>query len=86
MTGHRYISESIRQQLDERQPKLDLTARELQILELIAMGKNNQEIAATLRIGESTVKWFVGRIYLKLNARDRAEAISLAVRRGVVYF
>ncbi len=61
-----------------------LTARELEVLELIGRGRSNAEIAEELFIGEVTVKSHVGHIFTKLHLRDRAAAIVLAFDAGVV--
>jgi DNA-binding NarL/FixJ family response regulator len=61
-----------------------LTARELEVLQLIGRGRSNTEIAAELFISEVTVKSHVGHIFTKLNLRDRAAAIVLAFDAGVV--
>ncbi|MCU1501450.1 MAG: two component transcriptional regulator, LuxR family [Ilumatobacteraceae bacterium] len=66
-------------------PGLDqLTSRELEVLELMARGRTNQEIAAALYLGERTVKTHVGNVFAKLDARDRAAAIIGAYRAGLV--
>jgi DNA-binding NarL/FixJ family response regulator len=62
----------------------ELTAREREVLELMGRGLSNQEIADTLVISEVTVKSHVGRIFTKLDLRDRAAAIVYAFDRGLV--
>ncbi len=61
-----------------------LTARELEVLELVARGLANKTIAAALGISAETVKVHVASIYGKLQAANRTEAVRLAVRRGLI--
>ncbi len=62
----------------------ELTAREREVLELMGRGLSNGEIASTLVISEVTVKSHIGRIFMKLDLRDRAAAIVYAFDRGLV--
>ena len=63
---------------------LKLTCREREILVLVAQGRLNKEIAAQLHLAIGTVKANINRLYSKLQARNRVEAVRWAMRQGLV--
>lgn len=83
--GHRYIPASVAMQLAERPPASELTSRELEILQHIVNGKSNKEIGNSLKISEATVKGHVSNILVKLGVSDRTEAVTTALKRGIVH-
>lgn len=68
----------------KREPGEQLTERELEILRLIASGAANKEIAGQLYISENTVKTHIANLFQKLGARDRTEAVTRALARGLI--
>jgi DNA-binding NarL/FixJ family response regulator len=83
--ARRLIAEFARRAPTAPSPGLDeLTTREHQVLGLVARGRTNAEIAAKLVVSEHAVKTHVARILLKLDLRDRTQAIVLAYESGVV--
>jgi DNA-binding NarL/FixJ family response regulator len=62
----------------------DLTTRETEVLQLIAEGRNNKEIAETLTLSEKTVKNHINNIFSKLHVCDRSQAMLYAIRQGLV--
>jgi two-component system, NarL family, response regulator YdfI len=75
-------------QIDSDEPELlveDLTPREVEVLEVVAEGLPNREIADRLQISEHTVKFHISSIMGKLGASSRTEAVTLGLRRGLVF-
>jgi len=66
-------------------PDSDLSAREREVLSLLASGKSNKDIASLLGITEATVKCHVSAILLRLNVSDRTEAVVTALHRGLIH-
>ena len=83
--GSKYIPASISKSLEGRPPQSGLSARELQVLELIVKGRSNKEIGEALGISEATVKWHVNMILSRLDVTDRTQATVAALQRGIVH-
>jgi DNA-binding NarL/FixJ family response regulator len=83
-SGKRYIPRHIAARLADRLMRSDLTARELQTLELLAQGSTNKQIAEALKISDNTVRHHVNNIMEKLQVTDRTEAVATALRNGVL--
>jgi two-component system NarL family response regulator len=83
--GARPLSEDVQRILSAREHHAHITAREVDVLELIAQGLRNKDIGQALGITEETVKVHVRNIMSKLNAQDRTEAVTKALRRGVIH-
>jgi DNA-binding NarL/FixJ family response regulator len=83
-TGQQRIPSAVGVKLLERMGSSDLSDREREVLQLLAVGRSNQEIGADLSITEGTVKFHVNSILSKLNVRDRTQAVVKALRRGLV--
>ncbi len=65
-------------------PDDELSAREIDVLQLMVRGDSNRAIAVTLHVSENTVKTHVSHIFAKLQVQSRAEAVSVALQRGLV--
>jgi two-component system NarL family response regulator len=83
--GGRPMLPEVAQRLTDRMFKAALTNRELEVLQLVARGRRNKEIAAELKISEETVQGHVKSILAKLSVHDRTEAAAVAIRRGIVH-
>lgn len=82
--GKRYLDPVVAPVLAERLSHRALTIRELEVLKMVAKGMGNKEIAAALKIAEVTVKLHVSHLLEKLNAKDRTEAATAALKRGII--
>jgi two-component system NarL family response regulator len=82
--GRQYLPPAVAERLAERAAFQALTARELEILALIARGLSNKDVARVLAANEFTVKAHVRNILAKLGVETRTEAAILAVQRGLV--
>jgi two-component system NarL family response regulator len=83
--GMHTIGPEVVARLAERAAKPSLTAREVQVVELIAQGMRNKEIAAALGISEETAQVHVKNILAKLDVKDRTAAVNVALRRGIIH-
>ena len=82
--GQRYIPVEIASRLADRMQQVDLSPRELDVLQRIAKGLSNREIGAELGLHESTVKTHVINILGKLGVSDRTLAVTTAIQRGLL--
>ncbi len=82
--GRRYVDSTAASALADRLTHRSLTGRDVEVLQMVARGRGNKEIAAALDIAEITVKLHVSHILEKLNARDRTEAVTAALQRGII--
>jgi DNA-binding NarL/FixJ family response regulator len=84
-TGKRHVPADLAAQIAERTGDDPLSDREIGVLRLVAEGNSNKLIAAKLSISESTVKAHMKSIMLKLDAQDRAHAVTIALKRGIMF-
>ena len=83
--GGRPILPEVAQRMTKRMFQAALTNREIEVLQVVARGMRNKEIAAELKISEETVQGHVKNILAKLSVHDRTEAVAVAIRRGIVH-
>ena len=83
-TGQKRIPPEIAAELAQHAGDDDLTLREIDVLRLIGAGNANKQIADQLSIGEATVKSHVTNILSKLGANDRAHAVTIGLKRGII--
>jgi DNA-binding NarL/FixJ family response regulator len=83
--GQRGIPAPVAARLAEHTPRIGLTARELEVLRLVAEGLSNAEVADRIGRTEGTVKVHLKNILQKLDVKDRTEAVTTALRRGFIH-
>jgi DNA-binding NarL/FixJ family response regulator len=83
--GKRRLPAAVAQKLAEHMADETISPRELDVLSLMAAGKRNKEIAGELSIAEDTLKMHVRNILSKLQVNDRTEAVTSALRRGIIH-
>ncbi len=84
--GERHpLTPVVEARLSERASLPALSDREVQVVELLAQGMRNKELAAALGITERTAEVHVRNILTKLNVKDRTAAVSVAIRRGIIH-
>jgi DNA-binding NarL/FixJ family response regulator len=82
--GKKRVPSEVAAHLAEHMSDEDLTAREIEVLRQVAGGNRNRDIGEILFISEETVKVHIKHIMDKLGAKDRTQAIAIAVRRGII--
>ena len=82
--GHKRIPPEIAAELADHAGDDQLSSREIDVLRLIGAGNANKQIADKLSIGETTVKNHISNILSKLGANDRAHAVTIGLKRGII--
>lgn len=82
--GRRYVPPHVAVEIAKHVGEEALSERELKVLRLVAEGVGNKEIGSCLAMSEDTVKGHLKRIFAKLGANDRAQAVALGLRRGLL--
>ena len=83
--GRRVIPPAVATRLAEYTPRVDLTAREREILAYVARGYSNKDIARAIGRTDETVKIHLKSVFAKLGAADRTEAVTVAIQRGIIH-
>jgi DNA-binding NarL/FixJ family response regulator len=84
-SGKRLMPPEVAERLSEHFPQVALTPREIEVLQHVAKGYGNKEIGVRLGTAAGTVKMHLQNILSKLGASDRTHAVTLAIRRGIIY-
>jgi len=83
--GERVIPPGIAARLAEFTPRVDLTDREVEVLQLVSGGLSNREVATAIGRTDETVKLHLKNIFAKLGVSDRTEAVTVAIARGILH-
>jgi DNA-binding NarL/FixJ family response regulator len=79
------VPATLAQRLAEYTPRIELTEREIEVLTHMATGMSNKQSASAIGRTEATVKAHILNIFEKLGASDRTEAVTIALRRGIIH-
>jgi DNA-binding NarL/FixJ family response regulator len=82
--GRQYVDPLVASHLAQRRLHRSLSAREVEVLHMVAKGLGNKEIANALNIAEVTVKLHVSHVLEKLSVKDRTQAATVALQRGII--
>ncbi len=82
--GERHLPPAIASRLADRLVRPSLTPRELDVLRLVAKGRTNKELAAAMFVSEETIKTHMKSLFQKLGVHDRAQAVSVSLKRGII--
>ena len=83
--GRHTLPPDVQARLQERAASPPLTSREIEVMKLVAAGRRDKEIAVALAISNQTARVHIKNIYAKLGVGDRTEAMSVAIRRGIIH-
>ena len=83
--GRRILPPDVLARLEERAASPTLTPREIEVMKLVAVGRRDKEIAVALSISSQTARVHMKNIFAKLGVSDRTEAMSVAIRRGIIH-
>jgi len=83
--GRHTLPPDVQARLQERAASPTLTSREIEVMKLVAAGRRDKEIAVVLAISNQTARVHIKNIYAKLGVGDRTEAMSVAIRRGIIH-
>ena len=82
--GRQYVDPIVASHLEERRSHRSLSVREVEVLRMVAKGLGNKEIATELKIAEVTVKLHVSHVLEKLSVKDRTQAATVGLQRGII--